>query len=85
MKYPMTKNELMDWAADNYTIEPNSEGNKDEALMSGWCNAMDVQDERKGNISDEDFINLSYHEFRNMGYEQIFEGIDCLDGVPHQE
>lgn len=66
----MTKDELMDWAADHYTVAQDSYGSPDEALMAGWVNAMDVQEERKGAISDEEFLDLAYSEFDNMGYNR---------------
>jgi hypothetical protein len=63
----MNREELMDWAADNYTVAENSEGTPDEALMAGWVFAMDEQDARKG-LSDAEFIKLAYSQFDNMGY-----------------
>jgi len=66
-----TKEQIMDWAADNWGIEPDCEGLPKQALMSGWINAMDCQDELHGNISDEDFMDYCYSEYRNMGYMDI--------------
>ena len=65
----MTKEQIMDWAADNSGIEPDCEGSPEQTLMSGWINAMDCQDELKGDISDKDFLDYCYSEYRNMGYE----------------
>ncbi|MBT8449560.1 MAG: hypothetical protein KJO69_07715 [Gammaproteobacteria bacterium] len=70
MKYPMNKDELNDWAADNFNIGEDAEGGPAESLLSGWINAMDIQDERKGAISDEEFIEIAYSEFRNMGHDK---------------
>jgi hypothetical protein len=63
----MNREQLMDWAADNALTEANCEGTPDEALISGWVNAMDMVDE--GLIhTDEEFVNFAYSEFDNMGY-----------------
>ena len=64
----MSKEQLMQWAGDHYTTDQNSEGSPDESLMAGWVNAMDVQDSRKGHISDNEFLTIAYSEFDNMGY-----------------
>ena len=70
MKTRMTRQDLMEWAADNYSIVPNSEGSPNEALMAGWINAMDVEEDSSGELTDEDFLDYAYSEFENMGYHQ---------------
>ena len=66
----MTREQLMNWAADHYAVAPNCEGSPDEALMAGWENAMDIQDERQGNMTDEEFTRIAYSEYDNMKYGQ---------------
>ena len=61
--------ELCAWAAfDAADIKPDCEGSPEEALMSGWIYAMDMQDEAKGALSQAELLSLAYSEFRNMGY-----------------
>jgi len=70
IKYPMTRDELMQWAADNDVVQ-NCEGTPAESLMAGWVNAMDMQDARKGAMSDDEFVRVCFSEFCNMGYDKL--------------
>ena len=56
----MTRDELEQWAAENYGVAENCEGNADERLMAGWVNAMDTEEDRGVPMSEEEFVNFSY-------------------------
>ena len=69
MKRMTTRDQLNDWASDNYRIEQKCEGTPYQALMAGWVNATDIDTETKGKQTEAEFCNAAYHEFDNMGYE----------------
>ena len=66
----MTREQLMDWAADYYDVIPDCEGDPDQALMSGWVNAMYTHEETTGGINDAEFVRVAYDCFDNMGYNK---------------
>jgi hypothetical protein len=56
----MTRGELEQWAAANYGVAENCEGNADERLMAGWVNAMDTEEDRGYHMSEEEFVSFAY-------------------------
>ena len=65
----MTRDELDDWAADNYRVRQDCEGTAKETLMAGWVNASEMESD--GHFTPEiGFVEAAYHDFDNMGYTE---------------
>lgn len=69
----MTRAQLEEWAASHeiyWNVEPDCEGDPDQALLAGLINAWDTEHDRKSPMPEDEFVVMAYYDFENMGYHK---------------
>jgi hypothetical protein len=49
---------------------PNADGTPDEALYSGYINALDTEEDRGAALTEDEFLGYAFDAYRNSGYDR---------------